>query len=171
MAESLFILFIFLLKEIDLIIIERKSINVIVWVSTLSIVLLIWTYILSDNATYVAADQYERQLYSLETRVIDKVDSNPTYRYRNIILIGNFNFKVRYNRLLSLTNFDIKQSNSSFTYDYYMLDNIYNEHQYDITEDIKDEIEQTPEYQQMGVFPESNSIRLIKDFVVVRIGE
>ena len=167
MTTSLYLPFILLLKQLDLLKINKLN-NLLNMVGTISILLLIWSFILSNNATYLVTKMYTNQMYSMGIQIMDKINSNKDYENKPVIIIGNIEFNADNNRLKQLVNLNTTRADQSI-YAAYYRNNIKVEKELYSSQEIADEIRNTNEYMEMSIFPNENSIMLINDIVVVKI--
>ncbi len=164
MASALYFPIILLLKQLELVKFDKLNI-----LSLFIILISLWTFILSDNATYVATDLYNKQMSALGNRIIERIENNKEItKDTPICIIGKMNFSLRNPRLLNLTNFDVTDV-STWTWQIFLQDNlalgrdIYTMESYD-------NIINNPEFMSMGIFPSEDSIKIIDGTAVVKIG-
>ena len=167
MAVSLYLPIILLLKQNELI--KEKTVNNIINIlSFFTCAIIIWTYILSNNATYVATDLYNKQMYSVGTNIVEKIQENEEVEKGIPVLVtGKLDFSIQNDELLSLTNFDVSDVNA-WTWQVFLQDNLglgWNIWQY--SEDMS--ITNTEEYNQMPAFPDDGYIKVINGTVVVKL--
>lgn len=130
--------------------------------------IIIWTYILSNNATYVATDLYNKQMYSVGNSIVEEIREFPeVQKDMRIAVTGKWDFSIHNDDLLNLTNFDVSNVNM-WTWQVFLQDNL------DLGWDIWDysdykEITDTEEYKKMPVFPYDGYIKIINDVVVVKL--
>lgn len=164
MASALYFPIVLLLKQIELIKFDKLNIF-----SLFIIVISLWTFILTDNATYVATSLYNKQMSALGNRIIERIESNTEISQDTpICVIGKMNFSLHNPRLLKLTNFDVSDVNV-WTWQIFLQDNlalgrdIYTMGSYE-------DITNNEEYLNMGVFPSENSIKIIDGTAVIKMG-
>ena len=130
--------------------------------------IIIWTYILSNNATYVATDLYNKQMYSVGNSIVEEIREFPeVQKDMRIAVTGKWDFSIHNDDLLNLTNFDVSNVNM-WTWQVFLQDNL------GLGWDIWDysdykEITDTEEYKKMPVFPYDGYIKIINDVVVVKL--
>lgn len=164
MATALYLPIILLLKQIELI--KFKKLNT---VSILVILICLWTFILTDNATYVATLLYNRQMSAEGNRIIERIENNEEITNEMpICIMGNMNFNIHNPRLLKLTNFDVSIVNT-WTWQVYLQDNLALGRNI-CTNDTYENIENSEEYLNMDIFPSKDSIKVINGTLVVKIG-
>ena len=74
--------------------------------------IIIWTYILSNNATYVATDLYNKQMYSVGNSIVEEIREFPeVQKDMRIAVTGKWDFSIHNDDLLNLTNFDVSNVN------------------------------------------------------------
>ena len=167
MASALYLPIILLLKQNELL---KENIfnNILNILSFLICLVTIWTYILSNNATYVATNLYNKQMYSVgnsiveEIRRIDGIEKDTT-----VIITGKLDFSIQNEKLLDLTNFDVTDVNI-WTWQVFLQDNLglgWNICDYSDDKGITS----TEEYIQMPIFPNEGYIEKINDVIVVKL--
>ncbi len=164
MSESLYLIFTLLISEINLF----KKEKVFNDLSFILILLSIWTFTLSDNATYTARHLYNEQMYALGNRIVMKLSEDETLPSDlPIAVLGNLNFQVHNDQLLQLTNFDVSDV-KIWTWQIFLEDHlgvgrtIYTGEEYNGIFD-------NTEYLEMNVFPKEGSIKMIDDTIIVKI--
>lgn len=168
MASSLYLPFVLLIKQIELLKISKLN-NVINLLSTIMVCILIWTFVLSDNATYVAKSIYNKQIYSLGNRILQEVQNNENITSDTPICIaGKIDFSIYNSRLLLFTNFDVTDINT-WTWQIFLQDNLALGRTI-CSFDTYETIVNSSEYNEMGIFPEKNSIQLIDGVAVIKVG-
>lgn len=167
MSTSLYFVFVLLIKQADLIKISKLN-NIINLFSIVVIIGTIWTFILSDNATYVAANMYNKQMYAVGNRIITELSHNDEIKSDTPICItGKLDFNVHNPHLLELTNFDVTDVNI-WTWQIFLEDNLaLGRNIY--TADSYSEIFDLDEYNAMGVFPDKSSIKIVNGTAVVKL--
>ena len=167
MASSLFLPIVLLLKQNELL--EENVLNNILNIISFFIsCIIIWTYILSNNATYVATDLYNKQMYSVGNSIIEEIREIPEVQKDiPVVVTGKLDFSIHNDDLLKLTNFDVSNVNM-WTWQVFLQDNL------GLGWDIWDysdykEITDTEEYKQMPVFPYDGYVKVINGVVVVKL--
>ena len=167
MASALYLPLAFLLKQIELLK-EKTRNNLINILSFVLCIIVIWTYILSNNATYVATDLYNKQMYSIGTNIVEKIHGNSEIeKGMPVIITGKLDFSIQNDELLKLTNFDVTDINN-WTWQVFLQDNLglgWNIWEY--SEDMS--ITQTEEYTKMPAYPNEGYIDVINGTVVVKL--
>ena len=167
MASSLYLPIIILLKQNELLK-ESISNNILNIISFLLCGIIIWTYILSDNATYIATDLYNQQMYSVGNSIVEDIRKNDEIKEgMPIIITGKLKFSIHNDDLLKLTNFDVSDVNM-WTWQIFLQDKL------GLGWDICDfsdnfEIMNTEKFVQMPVYPVNGYIRVINGVAVVRL--
>ena len=167
MASSLFLPIILLLKQNELLE-ENVFNNILNIVSFIVSCVIIWTYILSNNATYVATDLYNKQMYSIGNSIVEEIIDIPeVQKDMRIAVTGKLDFSIHNDDLLKLTNFDVSDVNM-WTWQVFLQDNL------GLGWDIWDysdykEIIDTEEYKQMPIYPYDGYVKIINDVVVVKL--
>lgn len=167
MATSLFLPFILLLKQVDLLKITKLG-NLLSTFSIISTIILIWSFILSDNATYLVTKMYSNQMYSMGIQIMNKVNSNEEYENKPLIIIGNMKFNIDNPTLIKMVNLSTTRADQSIYASYYK-NNINVQRDLYYSEEITNEIKNTNEFIEMSIFPNKNSIKVINDIVVVKV--
>ncbi len=169
MASSLYLPIILLLKQNELLK-ENICNNILNIISFLICSIIIWTYILSNNATYVATDLYNKQMYSVGNSIVEEIrEINEGNKDMPIVITGKLNFSLQNDELLKMTNFDISNI-SMWTWQVFLQDNLglgWNIWEYSDDRGVTS----TEEYKQMPVFPNKGYIKLINDVIVVKLSD
>lgn len=167
MASSLYLPIIILLKQNELLK-ENFFTNILNIISFIVSIVIIWTYILSNNATYVATDLYNKQMYSVGNNIVEKLKENDEIKEgMPVIIKGKLNFSIHNDELLKLTNFDVSDVNM-WTWQIFLQDNLgigWNICDFSDDKGITAEVE----YEQMPVYPEEGSIKVINGIAVVKL--
>lgn len=164
MAAALYLPIVLLLKQIELI-----KFNKLNTVSILVIFISLWTFTLTDNATYVATLLYNRQMAAEGNRIIERIENNEEITDETpICIMGNMKFDVHNPRLLKLTNFDVSIVNT-WTWQVFLQDNLALGRNI-CTNDTYEDIENNEEYLNMGIFPSKDSFKIIDGTLVIKIG-
>lgn len=167
MATSLYILIIVLIKQIELIQ-NGKFNNIIQILSYIISALIIWTFILSDNATYIATKLYNNQMYAVGNRILTSIDNNAEITDKTpIVILGHLDFSIQNESLLNLTNFDVSDVNI-WTWQIFLQDhlgigrNIYTMKNYT-------EIMNSEEFINMPIYPSDGCTKIINGTAVVKL--
>lgn len=167
MASSLYLPIIVLLKQNELLK-ENMFNNILNILSFFIGGIIIWTYILSNNATYVATDLYNKQMYSVGNSIVEKIRENTEIEKNTpVVVTGKLNFSIQNDELLKLTNFDVSDI-SMWTWQVYLQDNLglgWNIWEYSDDRGVTT----TEEYKQMPAFPNEGYMRVINGIVVVKL--
>ncbi len=168
MAASLYLPIIVLFKQNE--ILKQTGINnCLNMVSFLLSCILIWTYILANNATYVATDLYNQQMYSVGNNIVQKIkENNEITEDTPIVVAGKLEFSLQNDELLGLTNFDVSDVNI-WTWQIFLQDRLGLGRNICDMEDAS-EITGSEEFFQMPIFPKEGSIKMINGTAVVKIG-
>ena len=165
MAFPLYLVFIILIKQIDLM--NKKSI-----IKVLSIIFVsafIWIFILVDNATYVASSMFNNQMTALGNRIITSVQEYPLYEENmDILIVGKANFNIQNDTLLKITYFDVTDINL-WTWQIFLEDHLGSNRKIDLSKSYSD-IVMSDEAYGMSIYPKENSIKIIDNVIVVKIG-
>ena len=167
MATSLYIPIIVLIKQIELIQ-NGKFNNIIQILSYIISALIIWTFILSDNATYIATKLYNNQMYAVGNRILTSIDNNAEITDKTpIVILGHLDFSIQNKSLLNLTNFDVSDVNI-WTWQIFLQDhlgigrNIYTMKNYT-------EIMNSEEFINMPIYPSDGCTKIINGTAVVKL--
>ena len=168
MASSLYLPIIVLFKQMEMLK-ETGIHNCLNIVSFLLGIILIWTYILSNNATYVATDLYNQQMYSVGSSIVEKIKENDQITADTpIVIAGKLDISLQNDELLNLTNFDVAHVNI-WTWQIFLQDHLGLGKNICNFEEAS-EITGSEEFFQMPVFPKEGSIKMIHGTAVVKIG-
>ena len=166
MASSLYFPIIVLLKQIELIKSNRFN-NILNIFSVLICIVIIWTYILSDNATYVATNLFNKQMYSVGNNIAQKIKEDEQITDDTpIVILGKMKFSLQNNALLKLTNFDVSNVNM-WTWQIFLKDNLGIGQSCTFEEANK--ISESQEFLDMPIFPNEGSIKVIDSTAVVKL--
>lgn len=167
MASSLYLPIVILLKQNELLK-EKIFNNILNFLSFFIGAIIIWTYILSNNATYVATDLYNKQMYSVGNSIIEKIRENDEIEKGMPVLItGKLDFSIQNDELLKLTNFDVTDV-SIWSWQIFLQDNLgLGWNICDYSEDMS--VTNTEKYKLMPIFPNDGFIKIINDKVVVKL--
>lgn len=167
MAISLYMPIVVLLKQIELFK-SSKIYNVVGILSYFIAFTIIWTFILSDNATYIATKMYNDQMYAVGNRIIERLEENENItKDTPVVVLGHLDFDIQNNELLKLTNFDVSDINI-WTWQIFMQDklglgrNIYTGEDYS-------NIINSEEYLNMPIYPNKDCIKIINGIAVVKL--
>ena len=167
MASSLYLPIILLLKQNELL--KEKTFNNILNIFSYFICLvIIWTYILSNNATYVATDLYNKQMYSVGNIIVENIKENEDVKENMpVVIIGKLPFSIQNDELLKLTNFDVSDV-SMWTWQVFLQDNLaLGWNIWDYSDDKG--VTNTEEFKKMPSFPDEGYIKVINNVVVVKL--
>ena len=173
-GPALFLIYIFIISLIQNNISENIINKNIIISNTIIILVLIFTYIMSDNATYLARQEVFENYYSISNDILHKVHNLEGY---NSQMKWIFSDNIRYESKFA------KMANGTISNDYETWNNIdgiwLNFNFYDRylgtklnmgTKDDYFEIIDTDDFRNMPQYPSKDSIKIIDDFVVVKIG-
>lgn len=167
MASSLYLPIILLLKQNELLK-ENVSNNILNILSFVICSIIVWTYILSNNATYVATDLYNKQMYSVGNSIVEEIrEIEGTKKHTPVVITGKLEFSIQNNELLKLTNFDVSNI-SMWTWQVFLQDNLglgWNIWEYSDSKGVT----ATEEYKQMPSFPDDGYVKIINDIIVVKL--
>lgn len=167
MATSLYIPIIVLIKQIELIQ-NGKFNNIIQILSYIVSALIIWTFILSDNATYIATKLYNDQMYAVGNRILTSIDNNAEITDKTpIVVLGHLDFSIQNESLLNLTNFDVSDVNI-WTWQIFLQDHLGIGRNI-CTMESYTEIMNSEEYLNMSIYPSEGCIKIINGTAVVKL--
>ncbi len=138
-----------------------------------------WTYVLSDNATYLYMKTCRNQTLSIAERMLAKMDQLDGYKSDMPVLISGTVSEDNYPLNSPLRQMSVGQMSEwgMFWKDYYGMKSCWSAlfGQYfgwNVTfcsfEDYE-RITQSQEYQEMGIFPDSDSVKIIDGIVVFKL--
>ena len=103
---------------------DSKLDNIIKLLSYFISALIIWTFVLSNNATYVATKLYNDQMYAVGNMIIEKLENNDEITNTTpVVVLGHLDFSIQNDSLLKLTNFDVSDVNI-WTWQIYLQDHL-----------------------------------------------
>lgn len=174
MGMSYVVIYIFILKNID--ILKESKLEIKLRYSSLIFVgILLCTFILSNNASYMARKEVYNNYYSTSMRILNRIENYKGYNKDTKVLIGGL-IKHR-PQIAKMGNGFI--SNDYETWNNYggtrMINNFYKDYM-GMTIKLCNEEEylkiiKTEEYKKMDVFPYDNSVKMIDGILVVKIEE
>ncbi len=170
MVMPLFLPFILLLKQIDLLR-EQKQNNLVALVGTIGILLLGWSYTLGNHATYEASKMYQAQMYSLGIEINQALSEKEEYQDKPVLIVGHLAFSSDNEKLASMTNFDIQKSGSYYTYASFYRNDLTFDHEIIKKAETYSKLESSASFDNGAIFPEEGSIQIIDDIIVIRVGE
>lgn len=130
--------------------------------------ILLWTYILSNNATYVATNLYNKQMYSVGNNIVEKLQENDEITDDTpIAIVGKLNFSIQNDELLNLTNFDVSDVNM-WTWQIFLQDNLGLGRNICTFDDVSF-LYQSQEFLDMPIYPDENCIKVIDGIAVVKL--
>lgn len=167
MATSLYLPIVVLLKQIE-IMKNNYFNNIINILSYIISIIIIWTFVLSNNATYVATSLYNKQMYAVGNRILEQIENNNEITNTTpIVILGHMDFSIQNDSLLDLTNFDVSDINI-WTWQIFLQDNLGVGRDICTFEDYA-EIVNSQEYLNMPIFPNKGCIKIIDGTAVVKL--
>lgn len=167
MASSLYLPIIILLKQNELL---KENIlnNILNILSFLISLIIIWTYILSNNATYIATNLYNKQMYSIGNILVENIRQDSNIKEGTpIVIAGKLNFSIQNDELLKFTNFDVTEINL-WTWQIFLQDNL--GLGWNICDYLEyNDITSTKEFNEMPIYPYDGYIKTINGVVVVKL--
>ena len=165
MATPLYFMLIVLIKQIDC----YYKVNIIKILSILFVSLVIWIYILVDNATYIASAMFKNQMSNVGNRILYSVSRDEDYNSEtDLCIAGKMIFNIHNENLLKITYFDVSDVNI-WTWQIFLKDNLGSNKKINLSNTYED-ILNSDEYYNMSIFPDKNSIKKINDIMVVKVG-
>lgn len=155
-----------------------STINIFEFGSIFITICILWTYILSNNATYMAIKMTKNQLYSYSVRILDRIETNEEYiKDMPIMFAGDIN-KEQYPRdsiIYSMANGGTAKidalwhdyNGSKQTWSKFFISNLGTNVKWCTNEQYK-AIIQTDEFKKMGLYPATNSVKVINNIMVVK---
>ncbi len=167
MASSLYFPIVLLLKQIEIIKISKLN-NIVNIISILVCTIIIWTYILADNATYVATDLFNKQMYSVGTRIVQEINNHDEITDdMQIAVLGKMDFSLQNDNILKFTNFDVSNINI-WTWQIFLQDKLGLGRNICTFEEYQDIID-SQEFIDMPIFPNKDSIKVINGIGIVKL--
>ncbi len=167
MASALYLPIVVLLKQMEVLKFTKLN-NIFCIFSFLICSILLWTYILSNNATYVATNLYNKQMYSVGNNIVEKLQENDEITDDTpIAIVGKLNFSIQNDELLNLTNFDVSDVNM-WTWQIFLQDNLGLGRNICTFDDVSF-LYQSQEFLDMPIYPDENCIKVIDGIAVVKL--
>ena len=167
MATSLYLPIVVLIKQIELLQ-NSKFNNIIQILSYFISVLIIWTFILSNNATYIATKLYNDQMFAVGNRILERIENNDEITANTpIVVLGHLDFSIQNETLLELTNFDVSDINI-WTWQIFLQDHLGIGRDICTMEDYS-ELMNSEDYINMPIYPNEGCIKLINGIAVVKL--
>ena len=172
MLESALLVYIAILKLCEFM--KEGKLEKIIKIGIISVTLsLIWTFIMSDEALYMARKEIENNYYTVSMQILNRVENLDGY---NSNLKWMFNDSIHYKSKLAKYATGL-QSDGYETWNNF-LGTTMNEQFYQryfgkrikvCSENEYKEIIKTKEYKEMGVYPDKNSIKIINNIIVIKL--
>lgn len=137
----------------------------------------IGNYIVGANISYLGFFNGYEKTYALFTRVVDRIEQLPDYESAQYLYVGgnipgefaNLAFSKSLDKMTGVRYGIIPYSNTIYVH-------MVNQHiggSYGImyTQEEKDKVTSTKEYQEMPVWPAAGSVRMIENVIAVKLGE
>lgn len=166
-----FVLFIITYNALE----ENNIINFSKYIQILSIFVLVITFILENNITYLMRQETFNNYYTIQNDIYNKVTSLDGYNFNMKWMFGGI---FKYNSSYAwMTNGFVSCSNETYDFMYdntrWQIIKFYKNYMgIDIiltNQDEEDKIRETEQYKNMDVYPNDNSIAIINDIVVVKV--
>ena len=181
MGASSYLLFIMLIAIIEKLDGNTWKETIINWISLIVILILVITYALQDQSTYIAREYTYNQAYSTMIRVIDRIETNENYeKGMKICIAGTINqqnypreskiYDMAEGYISNYGEFWENYSSGKVNMDKFLEKNmgIKLKHCTD-TEYVK--IILSEEFEKMGVFPDKTSVKVIDNVMVVKFSD
>ena len=187
MSVPLYLIFPFMLKVVEMAGsgLHEKPVHVksMGWILCLASIVMVnvmnWTYVLSDNATYLYMETSRNQTLSIAERMLAKMDQLEGYKSDMPVLIAGTVSEENYPLNSPLREMAVGQMSEwgMFWKDYYGMKSCWSAifREYFgwnftfCTDEEYDRITQSQEYQEMGIFPDSDSVEIIDGIVVFKL--
>ena len=190
MSIPLYLIFPFMLKVVEMAVtgIDRNRAQsslrglagvVLCLASIVMVNVMNWTYVLSDNATYLYMKTCRNQTLSIAERMLAKMDQLDGYKSDMPVLISGTVSEDNYPLNSPLRQMSVGQMSEwgMFWKDYYGMKSCWSAlfGQYfgwNVTfcsDEDYERITQSQEYQEMGIFPDSDSVKIIDGIVVFKL--
>lgn len=166
--------------------IAGKNMNFIFrWATLISMLLIVFTYYLADNVSYHCLKQTYNQAYTTVIRIVDRIEQTEGYTKEGLVLINGIietNMDYRYQRMSPLGDYTVGMffkecpvfhgtySGMEGTWMNFFTNYMGMKVQLCAVGDYQN-IVQTPEYQEMGIWPAEDSVKLINNIIVVKLRE
>lgn len=172
MAMPYILIYILSLKTVDSLTISKEN-NILRCTTIVAIIVLIYTFILSNNASYMARKQTYNNYYETTLRILEKIESCEGYTRDTPVLIGGI---VKYKTRMSIYGNGFTSNEYETWNGYFGLKSINNFYfnymgtalrlckQEDYIDIIKNE-----EYKDMPKFPDEGCVKTINGIVVVKL--
>ena len=174
-GPALILIYILAIKIVEILKDDNKIIKLLSQASLILIILISVTYVMSDNATYLARDEVYKNYYAISSNILNRVQELDGY---SDDLKWIFTDNIRYKSKLT------PMSNGVIANDYETWNNIdgiwMNYQFYDrylgtqINLGTKEDyfyITEKDEYKNMPEYPKAGSIKIIDEFIVIKIGQ
>ncbi|MBQ7410854.1 MAG: glucosyltransferase domain-containing protein [Clostridia bacterium] len=163
----------------------KKMTFIFRWATLVSMFLVVFTYYLADNVSYHCLKQTYNQAYTTVIRIVDRIEQTEGYTKEGLVLINGIietNMDYRYQRMSPLGDYTVGMffkecpvfhgtySGMEGTWMNFFTNYMGMKVQLCSVGDYQN-IVQTPEYQEMGIWPAEDSVKLINNIIVVKLRE
>lgn len=163
----------------------KKLTFIFKWATLISMFLVVFTYYLADNVSYHCLRQTYNQAYTTVNRIVDRIEQTEGYTREGLVLINGIietNMDYRYQRMSPLGDYTVGMFFKEcpvFHGTYYGMEgtwmNFFTNYmgmkfQLCSVGDYQN-IVNSQEYEEMGVWPEEDSVKLINNIIVVKLRE
>jgi hypothetical protein len=163
MTESYFLLYLILIVQLDCF--KFNKLKFIKIISYIIIFILIGSFVIADNATYEAQTIFNNKLHSLGNQLAFEINNREEYENKNILIIGDMEFKIQNNRLLNLINFDFYKNYSAYSYASFFKNNNYFINDFYSDDNLVEEIKNKNEFKNMKEY----SIKIINNIIIIKL--
>lgn len=155
------------------------------WATLISMFLVVFTYYLADNVSYHCLRQTYNQAYTTVNRIVDRIEQTEGYTREGLVLINGIietNMDYRYQRMSPLGDYTVSMffkecpvfhgtySGMEGTWMNFFTNYMGMKFQLCSVGDYQNIIN-SQEYEEMGVWPEEDSVKLINNIIVVKLRE
>ncbi len=145
-----------------------KSANIIV------ISILVFTYIMSDNATYMARHEVFTNYYSISSNILQNVHNLEDYsKEKKWIFTDNIRYKSKFSKMANgfiSNDYETWNGIDGIWLNYQFYDRYLGEKIKMASKDEYYRVVETEEVKKMEAYPSKNSVKIIGDYIVVKIG-
>lgn len=163
----------------------KKGTFIFRWASIISVFLIVFTYFLADNVSYHCLKLTYNQAYTTAIRIVDRIEQTQGYTPDRLILINGIiesNMDYRYQKTSNLGDYTVGMffkecpvfhgtfSGMEGTWTNFFANYMGMKVQFCSSVDYENLLN-TPQYQEMGVWPAEDSVQFIGHVIVVKLRE
>ena len=155
--------------------------NLLKWAMVLSLLCIIGTYYIADNASYTALKLTYNQAYSVTERLINRIEETPGYKREYPIVLGGIVGNTNFPRTSNIYDFTIGNvvNNTTFHGTYggqlgtwiSFVKIFFGQDIVPVNEGVYFDVITSEEYKNMGKFPEENSIIIRDGIIIVKLND